>query len=101
MDCGRDVPGHSHHGACPGSAGPQASVMYRPYLPLYVTDFPVDNSGMGDLLLSAYWVPKKGTFVIGPGAALMIPCAQSGGGVGNDGLLDALGFEGKVSPGVG
>ncbi len=38
--------------------------------------FPVDDSGVGDLLLSAYWVPKKGNFILGYGAALMAPTAD-------------------------
>lgn len=54
----------------------KTSVMYRAYLPLYITDFPFDDSGVGDLLLSAYWVPKKGTLIIGPGAALICPTAS-------------------------
>ncbi len=52
------------------------SVMYRAYLPLYITDFPFDDSGVGDLLLSAYWVPNKGTLIFGPGVALMTPTAS-------------------------
>ena len=55
--------------------GEGTTVLYRAFLPFYITDFP-DDSGMGDALLSAYWVPGKGHFVIGPGAALMAPTAS-------------------------
>ncbi len=56
----------------------ETSVMYRAYLPLYATNFVVDDAGMGDALLSAYWVPKKGDFILGYGAALITPSASEG-----------------------
>ena len=43
---------------------------------MYITEFPFDNSGVGDLLLSACWVPKKGNLILGPGAALLAPTAS-------------------------
>ena len=54
----------------------EGSVFYRAFLPYYNNEFPVDDSGVGDALLSAYWVPKKGTFILGYGAALMAPTAS-------------------------
>ncbi len=54
----------------------EQTILYRAFLPIYVTDFPFDKSGVGDALLSAYWVPGKGRFVIGPGAALIAPTAS-------------------------
>lgn len=54
----------------------EQTVLYRAFLPFYLTDFPFDNSGIGDALLSAYWVPGKGRFVVGPGAALVMPTAS-------------------------
>jgi hypothetical protein len=53
----------------------KVTILYRAFLPYYMTDFPDDN-GIGDALLSAYWVPGKGNFVVGPGAALMAPTAS-------------------------
>lgn len=52
------------------------SILYRAYLPVYATDFPVDDSGLGDALFSAYWVPTKGTFIVGAGGALITPTAS-------------------------
>ena len=52
------------------------SVFYRAFLPTYINKFPVDDSGVGDVLLSAYWVPKKGEFILGYGAALIAPTAS-------------------------
>ena len=52
-----------------------SALMYRAFLPYYVTDFP-DDSGFGDMLLSAYWVPGKSNAIIGPGVALMVPSAS-------------------------
>lgn len=60
----------------------KVTILYRAFLPYYMTNFaPVppfqfDKSGLGDMLLSAYWVPGKGNFVVGPGAALMGPTAS-------------------------
>ena len=51
------------------------SILYRGYLPLYSTEFPFDNEGVGDTLLSAYWVPSKGNTIIGFGGAMMLPTA--------------------------
>ncbi|MGE5172920.1 MAG: hypothetical protein ACM3MD_03730 [Betaproteobacteria bacterium] len=53
-----------------------SSVFYRAFLPFYDNEFPVDDSGVGDALLSAYWVPKKGSFILGYGAALIAPTAS-------------------------
>jgi hypothetical protein len=53
----------------------KTSVLYRAYLPLYITDHP-DNSGVADLLLSAYWVPTKTPLILGYGAALIAPTAS-------------------------
>lgn len=53
----------------------QSSILYRAYLPMYSTDFPFDNDGLGDTLLSAYWVPVKGNFILGYGGAMMVPTA--------------------------
>jgi hypothetical protein len=52
------------------------AVFYRAYLPYYDSEFPVSDTGWGDLLLSAYWVPEKGTFILGYGGALMAPTAS-------------------------
>ena len=49
------------------------SVFYRAFVPWYGTGFPVKDHGFGDALLSAYWVPGKGTFILGYGGALMVP----------------------------
>ncbi len=54
----------------------QATVLYRGFLPMYSTDFPVDDTGVGDALLSAYVVPKGGTLILGYGGALMLPTAS-------------------------
>lgn len=54
----------------------ESSVFYRAYLPLYSTDFPFDDEGVGDALFSAYWVPTKGTFILGYGGALILPTAS-------------------------
>jgi hypothetical protein len=54
----------------------ESSVLYRAYLPLYSTQFPFHDEGIGDALLSAYWVPTKGTLIFGCGAALMVPTAS-------------------------
>ena len=66
----------------------KVTILYRAFVPFYITDFiPVppptpiqfgqfDDSGLGDALLSAYWVPGKGHFVVGPGAALIMPTAS-------------------------
>ncbi len=68
--------------------GEGTTILYRAFLPVYMTDFiPVpppipakfgqfDDSGVGDGLLSGYWVPGKGNFVVGPGAALVAPTAS-------------------------
>jgi len=68
--------------------GEGTTVLYRAFLPVYMTEFiPVpppiparfgqfDTSGVGDGLLSAYWVPGKGNFVVGPGVSLMLPTAS-------------------------
>lgn len=53
-----------------------SSVFYRAFLPFYDNEFPVNKSGMGDALLSAYWVPTKGPFILGYGAALIAPTAS-------------------------
>ncbi len=53
-----------------------SSVFYRAFLPWYDTEFPVNDTGFGDALLSAYWVPEKGTFILGYGAALIVPTAS-------------------------
>ncbi len=53
-----------------------SSVFYRAFLPFYDNEFPVDDTGVGDALLSAYWVPKKGNFILGYGAALIVPTAS-------------------------
>lgn len=53
-----------------------SSVLYRAYLPLYATEFPFDDEGMGDVLLSAYWVPQKGNLIFGYGGALVAPTAS-------------------------
>ncbi|MFH0953259.1 MAG: hypothetical protein V1873_02905 [Verrucomicrobiota bacterium] len=53
-----------------------SSLMYRAFLPLYWTEFPVDDDGMGDALLSAYWVPGKGNLILGYGGALITPTAS-------------------------
>lgn len=52
------------------------TVLYRAFVPVYMTNFPFDDTGIGDGLLSAYWVPGKGNFVVGPGAALIMPTAS-------------------------
>lgn len=54
----------------------KSSVLYRAYLPLYSTDFPFDDEGVGDALLSAYWVPTQGTLILGLGGALITPTAS-------------------------
>jgi len=56
--------------------GEGTTVLYRAFVPVYMTNFPIDDSGIGDGLLSAYWVPSKGNFVVGPGAALIMPTAS-------------------------
>ena len=53
-----------------------STVLYRAYLPLYSTDFPFDDEGAGDALVSAYWVPRKGNFILGFGGALIMPTAS-------------------------
>jgi hypothetical protein len=55
---------------------PDSSILYRAYLPLYSTDFPFDDNGVGDTLLSAYWVPTKGNLILGCGGAMMVPTAS-------------------------
>jgi hypothetical protein len=56
---------------------PNKSVLlYRAYLPFYSTDVPVDDKGVGDALLSAYWAPGAGNFVLGYGGALLMPTAS-------------------------
>ncbi len=52
------------------------SLLYRAYLPLYATEFPFDDEGMGDALVSAYWIPKKGSLILGYGGALVMPTAS-------------------------
>lgn len=52
------------------------SLLYRAYLPLYSTEFPFDDEGMGDALVSAYWIPKKGNLILGYGGALVMPTAS-------------------------
>ncbi len=54
----------------------EQTVLYRAFVPFYLTNFPIDDSGMGDALLSAYWVPGKGHFVVGPGAVLVMPTSS-------------------------
>ena len=54
----------------------KTSILYRGYLPFYSTEFPFDDEGVGDMLLSAYWVPSKGDFILGYGGALMVPTAS-------------------------
>ncbi len=54
----------------------ETSVFYRAFLPFYDNEFPVDKSGIGDALLSAYWVPTKGSVILGYGAALIVPTAS-------------------------
>jgi hypothetical protein len=54
----------------------ETSILYRLYLPLYMTEFPFDDEGVGDALLSAYWVPTKGTFILGFGGAVIAPTAN-------------------------
>lgn len=56
--------------------GGKVTILYRAFLPFYITEFPFDDSGIGDGLLSAYWVPGKGHLVVGPGAALIVPTAS-------------------------
>ena len=68
--------------------GKETTVLYRAFLPVYMTNFiPVpppipakygqfDDSGVGDALLSGYWVPGKGNFVVGPGVSMMAPTAS-------------------------
>ncbi len=80
------------------------SVLYRAFLPLYNTRFPVADTGMGDLLLSAYWVPKKGNFILGYGAALIVPTASrdyygTGKGSGGPTLVIAQKVPGKYTVG--
>ncbi|MBP7829297.1 MAG: hypothetical protein KA248_05225 [Kiritimatiellae bacterium] len=77
-----------------------SSLFYRAYLPLYSTEvtppyelptlpggsgavvdrldnpFRFDDEGIGDALLSAYWVPTAGELILGYGAALMVPTAS-------------------------
>ena len=53
-----------------------SSIFYRAFLPFYDNKFPVDKSGVGDALLSAYWVPTKGSVILGYGAALIAPTAS-------------------------
>ncbi len=56
-----------------------SSILYRGFLPLYSFEFPdipgTDNEGLGDALISAYWVPKKGSLILGYGGAMMLPTA--------------------------
>ncbi|MCE9612889.1 MAG: hypothetical protein K8T26_01345 [Lentisphaerae bacterium] len=54
----------------------ESSVLYRAYMPFYSTEFPFDDDGAGDALLSAYWVPTKGSLILGYGGALMVPTAS-------------------------
>ncbi|OPZ27716.1 MAG: hypothetical protein BWZ02_01550 [Lentisphaerae bacterium ADurb.BinA184] len=54
----------------------QTSVLYRAFLPLYATEFPCDDEGVGDALLSAYWVPTTGSLIVGAGGALIMPTAS-------------------------
>lgn len=54
----------------------QSTVLYRAYVPFYSTKFPFDDEGVGDTLLSAYWVPTKGSFILGYGGAVMAPTAS-------------------------
>lgn len=54
----------------------EATLLYRLFMPFYVTDFPFDDEGRGDLLLSGYLVPKAGTLILGYGAAMMVPTAN-------------------------
>ena len=54
----------------------KTSLLYRAYLPLYSTKFPFDDEGVGDALLSAYWVPEKGNVILGYGAAMIMPTAS-------------------------
>ncbi len=54
-----------------------SSVLYRAFLPLYSTEFPFDDQGVGDALVSAYWVPnKEGNLILGFGGALIAPTAS-------------------------
>jgi hypothetical protein len=55
---------------------PGSSLMYRAFLPTYSTHFPVDDSGLGDALISAYWVPTGGDLIVGGGGALIAPTAS-------------------------
>lgn len=56
-----------------------SSILYRAFLPLYSFEFPdipgTDDRGLGDALISAYWVPKKGSLILGYGGAMMLPTA--------------------------
>ncbi|NLZ05967.1 MAG: transporter [Phycisphaerae bacterium] len=52
------------------------SILYRAFVPLYSTEFPFDDQGVGDALVSAYWVPNKGNFILGYGGALITPTAS-------------------------
>jgi len=54
----------------------QSALLYRVYLPFYSIDFPVEDEGVGDALLSAYWAPEKGNLVLGYGGALIMPTAS-------------------------
>ena len=53
-----------------------SSVMYRAFLPMYSFDFPQDENGIGDALVSAYWVPGEGTLILGYGGAAIMPTAS-------------------------
>jgi hypothetical protein len=51
-------------------------LLYRAYLPMYSTDFLVDDEGVGDALVSAYWSAGNSNLVLGYGGALMMPTAS-------------------------
>lgn len=54
----------------------QSTVLYRAFLPTYSLDVPVEDTGVGDALLSAYVVPKGGTLILGYGGAMIVPTAS-------------------------
>ncbi len=54
----------------------ESTVLYRAFLPMYSTDFPFDDTGVGDALVSAYVVPQKGKLILGYGGAMMVPTAS-------------------------
>lgn len=36
-----------------------SSILYRAFLPMYSSEFPFDDQGIGDALISAYWFQKR------------------------------------------